>query len=178
MRVGWLPGRQADGPVLCAATGLEVVPLQAGVTAELPEVVVLDRVEAEVFASWVRLPIALIVRGTGHAEPEEAEALVFDLPADSAPDDLLHAVRHASAALRRVQQLRRRVADLQRRLADRILVEKAKGILTQRFGLSEDEAYRRLRLQSRQERRPMREIAEALLTSLEVLPLEPAGHPG
>jgi uroporphyrinogen-III synthase len=53
--------------------------------------------------------------------------------------------------------------EMKRRLEDRTLVERAKGILQQRFGLSEQQAYMRLRNESRRLRRPMRELAEAIL---------------
>jgi len=52
---------------------------------------------------------------------------------------------------------------LQQRLNDRILIERAKGILVERLSISEKEAYQRLRLQSRRQRRPIRDIAQCLL---------------
>ena len=53
--------------------------------------------------------------------------------------------------------------EMKRRLEDRTLVERAKGILQQRYRLSEQDAYLRLRNESRRLRRPMRELAEAVL---------------
>ena len=53
-------------------------------------------------------------------------------------------------------------------LEARKLVERAKSILQNRSGLSEDEAYRRLRQQSMKTRRTMREIAEAVILSDEM----------
>ena len=50
-----------------------------------------------------------------------------------------------------------------RQLAERKVVERAKGLLQQRLGVSEDEAYQRLREESRRQRRPMRDVAEAML---------------
>ncbi len=52
---------------------------------------------------------------------------------------------------------------LERELETRKVVERAKGILQQRHGLSEEEAYLRLRNQSRRLRRPMKDLAEALI---------------
>jgi response regulator NasT len=52
---------------------------------------------------------------------------------------------------------------LQQRLNDRIVIERAKGILNQRLGISEEEAYKRLRLLSRRQRRQIRDIAQSLL---------------
>jgi uroporphyrinogen-III synthase len=54
-------------------------------------------------------------------------------------------------------------ARLTEELETRKLVERAKGILQQRYGLSEEDAYLRLRNQSRRLRRPMKELAEAII---------------
>ena len=55
--------------------------------------------------------------------------------------------------------------ELSQRLESRTLVERAKGILQSDLGLSESEAYRRLQRQSQQLRKPMKEIAEAIVLS-------------
>src|SRR5439155_13208579 len=67
------------------------------------------------------------------------------------------------ASQRRQVQWKGQVARLQRRLNDRIIIERAKGILVQRLKISEDEAYKRLRVLSRRQRRQIREIAQSLL---------------
>ena len=53
--------------------------------------------------------------------------------------------------------------EMRRELETRKLVERAKGILQQRHGISEEDAYLRLRNQSRRLRKPMRELAEAII---------------
>jgi signal transduction protein with GAF and PtsI domain len=53
-------------------------------------------------------------------------------------------------------------------LQARKLVERAKGILQRELGLSEEQAYLALQRQSRQRRRPMKEIAEAIILSDDV----------
>jgi AmiR/NasT family two-component response regulator len=53
--------------------------------------------------------------------------------------------------------------DMRRQLETRKLVERAKGILQHRQDLTEEEAYLRLRNESRRLRRPMRELAEAII---------------
>lgn len=53
-------------------------------------------------------------------------------------------------------------------LQTRKIVERAKGILQRDLGLNEEQAYLTLQRQSRQKRRPMREIAEAVILSDEV----------
>lgn len=54
-------------------------------------------------------------------------------------------------------------SELTNRLETRKVVDKAKGILQRDMGLSEDEAYRNMQRESRQRRKTMREIAEAIL---------------
>jgi uroporphyrinogen-III synthase len=56
-------------------------------------------------------------------------------------------------------------ARLQGELATRKVVERAKGILQRRHGISEEDAYLRMRNQSRRLRRPMKELAEAIILS-------------
>jgi two-component system, response regulator PdtaR len=53
--------------------------------------------------------------------------------------------------------------EMKRQLETRKLVERAKGILQQRYGLTEEEAYLRLRNESRRLRRPMKDLAEAII---------------
>jgi two-component system, response regulator PdtaR len=55
--------------------------------------------------------------------------------------------------------------EMKRELETRKLVERAKGILQQKHSITEEEAYLRLRNQSRRLRRPMRELAEAIILS-------------
>lgn len=53
--------------------------------------------------------------------------------------------------------------EMKRQLETRKLVERAKGILQQRHSLTEEEAYLRLRNESRRLRRPMKDLAEAII---------------
>jgi AmiR/NasT family two-component response regulator len=56
-------------------------------------------------------------------------------------------------------------ARLLEELETRKVVERAKGILQQRHGITEEDAYLRLRNQSRRLRRPMKDLAEAIILS-------------
>jgi uroporphyrinogen-III synthase len=60
-------------------------------------------------------------------------------------------------------RLQEATLEMKRQLETRKLVERAKGILQQRYGLSEEDAYLRLRNESRRLRRPMRDLAEAVI---------------
>jgi uroporphyrinogen-III synthase len=53
--------------------------------------------------------------------------------------------------------------EMKRQLEARKLIERAKGILMQRHGLTEEEAYLRLRNDSRRSRRAMRDLAEQII---------------
>lgn len=53
--------------------------------------------------------------------------------------------------------------ELSDRLESRKHIERAKGVLQRDFGLDEDAAYRAMQRESRQRRKSMREIAEAIL---------------
>ncbi len=65
-------------------------------------------------------------------------------------------------------RLESQVFNLSEQLQARKLVERAKGILQRELRISEEDAYRALQRQSRQRRKPMKEIAEAIVLSEEV----------
>ncbi len=73
------------------------------------------------------------------------------------------------AARDRESHLNNQVARLQQRLSDRIIIEKGKGVLQQRLGISEEQAYQQLRIQSRRQRKQIRDIAQALLEAAPLL---------
>lgn len=60
-------------------------------------------------------------------------------------------------------RLQEETQEMKRQLETRKLVERAKGILQYKFNLTEEEAYLRLRNESRRLRRPMRDLAEAII---------------
>ena len=57
------------------------------------------------------------------------------------------------------------VKSLRARLDERKVIERAKGALMRRYGLSEEDAFQRLRRAAMDSRRSMAEIARALLVS-------------
>lgn len=65
-------------------------------------------------------------------------------------------------------RLTEETAEMKRQLETRKVVERAKGILQKRNGLSEEEAYLRMRNESRRLRRPMKDLAEAIILSEEL----------
>jgi hypothetical protein len=85
------------------------------------------------------------------------------LPAAADSQGVYCALWSLLAGQRREQELRTQSERLQQRLNDRIIIEKAKGILMQRLSVPEEEAYQRLRMQSRRQRKQIREIAQSIL---------------
>jgi len=65
-------------------------------------------------------------------------------------------------------RLESEVSQLSQRLEMRKLVERAKGILQRDLGISEEDSYRLLQRQSRQMRKSMKEVAEAVVISDEL----------
>jgi response regulator NasT len=98
----------------------------------------------------------------------DSHSLVF-VPPQPTSEMLVLALTALRAALRREQSWRNQVEQLNQRLNDRIVIERAKGVLVQRLGIGEEEAYKRLRVLSRRQRRQIRDIAQSLLDTQALL---------
>ena len=83
-------------------------------------------------------------------------------------NDLRPAIEVAVSRFRDYQILAHEVADLTERLETRKVVERAKGLLMEKHGLSERDAFQRIQKLSMDRRRTMKDIAEALLLAEEV----------
>jgi AmiR/NasT family two-component response regulator len=79
--------------------------------------------------------------------------------------DLLPAIRAARARHAELEALREEAESLADALATRKVVERAKGLLMEREGLSEQDAFARLRRASQVSGRPMKVVAEALIAT-------------
>jgi response regulator NasT len=80
--------------------------------------------------------------------------------------DLLPAIRAARARHAELAALREEAESLAEALETRKVVERAKGLLMAREGLTEDAAFGRLRRASQSSNRPMRVVAEAVVATL------------
>ncbi len=98
-----------------------------------------------------------------------AQFPVVLLSPSGATDDLWMAIVSAAAACARAGAARRQAEELQQRIDDRILIERAKGVLTRRLQIGEEQAYKRLRSLARRQRRPMRDVARAVLDAHSLL---------
>lgn len=82
--------------------------------------------------------------------------------------DLFPAIEIAIARFKEFQLLRKEVADLKDALETRKLVDRAKGLLMDREGLKEHEAFRLIQKASMDKRKPMKEIAQAIILAYEL----------
>jgi AmiR/NasT family two-component response regulator len=77
--------------------------------------------------------------------------------------ELLATLQVVMARFEEQQQVIQHAVGLEEQLATRKLVDRAKGVLMEQQGLSEKDAYQHIQRQARQERRSMRQVAEAIL---------------
>jgi len=84
------------------------------------------------------------------------------------PNDLLPAIEVARSRFEENQALGKEAADAKDKLEMRKLLDKAKGILMATLSVTEAEAYRRIQQQSMNNRKSMREVAEAVILAQSV----------
>lgn len=77
--------------------------------------------------------------------------------------DLVPAMEIAVARFQELQTLQKEAGTLRDALEAREIIERAKRILMARLGLSEGEAFRRIRRLSMNSRKPLKQVAEAIL---------------
>ena len=77
--------------------------------------------------------------------------------------DLMPQIEVAVARWEAFQKIEEQANDLEDKLETRKAVDRAKGILMDQYGLKEQEAFRRIQVQSMNTRKSMREIAEAII---------------
>jgi hypothetical protein len=130
-------------------------------TAALPRLD--DSWLTELLAQGVGLVVATPLERAAAFLPWAEQYTVQMTPLPACVESIGLAIVSVLAAVRRQHSWQARIDQLQQRLNDRILIERAKGILVERLSISEKEAYQRMRLQSRRQRRPIRDIAQCLL---------------
>ncbi|WP_298818177.1 ANTAR domain-containing response regulator [Chloroflexus sp.] len=159
-----------------ARTGAEAVMLAARLKPDLvmmdirmPE---MDGTEATArIRDQTGIPVVML---TAFADKEtirraEAAGALAYLVKPVNEQELPPAIAIALARHRELQNLRNENLELQEALEARKLIERAKGILMQRLGLSERDAYERLRQRARDKRTKMKDIAQAIIEAEELL---------
>jgi two-component system, response regulator PdtaR len=113
------------------------------------------------------IPIVMLT-AYGHDElvTRAVEAGVFAyLVKPFRESDLLPAIQTAKARYAELETLREEAESLSEALATRKVVERAKGLLMEQEGLSEQDAFTRLQRVSQTSGRPMKVVAEALIAT-------------
>ncbi len=167
---------EAAGFQVCgeARDGEEAVALAA---SERPDVAILDvkmpkldGIEAarRILAERPIPIVMLTAYGQDELVSRAVEAGVFGYLVKPFRDsDLLPAIRAARARHDELQALREEAESLAEALATRKVVERAKGLLMEREGLSEQEAFARLRRASQSSSRPLKVVADALIATFD-----------
>jgi two-component system, response regulator PdtaR len=130
-----------------------------------------DGVEAarQVMASGA-CPVVLLTSHTDFAVSSRAiqAGVLGFLAKPLRPEELGPALDVAVSRFRELSAVRLENETLKRTLETRKLVERAKGILMKRLGLSEPDAFRRIQKTAMDTRKPMSEVAQALLLTEEM----------
>lgn len=98
-------------------------------------------------------------------QASEAGALAYVVKPFT-PNDLLPAIEIALSRYQQILTLESEVADLVERFETRKLVDRAKGLLNERMGLSEPEAFRWIQKASMDRRTTMQAVAQAVIEQL------------
>lgn len=83
-------------------------------------------------------------------------------------EELSPAIEVALARFAEFKDLQKQVSDLQDALETRKVVDRAKGILMDKQGLTEAEAFRKIQKMSMDNRKPMKDVAEAIILAHQV----------
>lgn len=127
---------------------------------------VMDGIEAVTILSGEGIAPAILL--TAYSDRElvdraKAAGVFAYLVKPFKPSDLPPAIEVARSRYEQNNELSKEVESLTERLDARKAVDRAKGVLMARDKISEDEAYRRIQLQSMNARKSMREVADAIL---------------
>ena len=150
---------EQSGFEVCAEAkdGVEAVELAL---SEQPDLAILDERP---------IPIVMLTAyGQEELVSRAIEAGVFGyLVKPFREQDLLPAIHTARARHEELSALREQADSLAEALASRKSIERAKGLLMEREGLTEQEAFARLRKASQVSGRPMKVVAEAVVATFE-----------
>jgi len=131
----------------------------------------LDGIEAARILTSERIAPVLLL--TAYSEPDlvqrAAQAGVIGyLVKPFREAQLGPAIEVTLARFREFEQVHKELGDVREALEARKMIERAKGILMSKSGLSEPEAFRRIQKHSMDTRKTMREVAEAIVLASEM----------
>jgi len=130
----------------------------------------MDGIEASKILTQERIaPVVLLTAFSQRDLVERAKeaGVVGYLVKPFRESDLGPAIEVALARFSEFRALEAEIADLKETLETRKLVDRAKGILMDAQGMSESDAFRKIQKMSMNTRRPMKEIAEAIILAQE-----------
>ena len=110
-------------------------------------------------------PVVLLTAYSQHDLVERAKeaGVVGYITKPMRESDLTPAIEVAMARFSEFRALEKEIGDLKQALETRKLVERAKGILMDTQRLSEAEAFRKIQKMSMNKRKPMKDVAEAII---------------
>ncbi len=131
-----------------------------------------DTLEHVVMATRdARRPIVMFTQDTdtSHVRGAIAAGVTAYVVAGLAPERVKPVLEIALARFEHEETLRRELAEARTQLADRKLLDRAKGLLMQRHGINEPEAYTRLRKAAMDKGLKMTEIAQRIVDAADLL---------
>jgi two-component system, response regulator PdtaR len=130
----------------------------------------LDGLEAAAEANKFRAVPVVVISGHHEAallERAQVDYVMTYLVKPVKPTDLQAAVTLAASRFANLQAARGEASELRQALEDRKVIERAKGAVTRRVGVPEDDAYRLMRKVASDHNRKMIEVAKQILTAEE-----------
>ena len=157
-------GEAGDGAEACRLAE-ELRPDLVVLDVKMP---ILDGISAAARITDARLAPVLVLTAFSQRElverARDAGAMAY-LVKPFTPADLVPAIEMAVSRYAEASALAREVTDLQERLEIRKLVDRAKGALQVRFGMTEPEAFRWIQKASMDRRLSMRAVAETVIAT-------------
>jgi len=84
-------------------------------------------------------------------------------------EDLAPALEIAMCRFRQLQSQGKQIDELKDALETRKIIDRAKGILMDRHSMTEDDAFKKIHFQARNQNKKMREIAQSIITAAELI---------
>lgn len=131
-----------------------------------------DTLEHVVMATRdARRPIVMFTddNDTTHVRDAIAAGVTAYVVAGLAPERVKPVLEIALARFEHEEKLRRELAEARTQLADRKLIDRAKGLLMQRHGIAEPEAYNRLRKAAMDKGLKITDIAQRIVDAYDLL---------
>lgn len=116
--------------------------------------------------------VAPVLLLTAYSNPEliekaRAAGVLAYLVKPVTKNSLIPACHIAVARYEEFDIIRNEIGDLQEALEARRLIERAKGLLQKKYLLSEENAFQKIRQVSQNQNKPLKEVAEAIVLSLQ-----------